>query len=140
MKAWHFANYDDFLKYGDGRKIILGETLSVEGTPKLCSHGLHGNVSILDAMKYAGGPNLWLVEITGNVQIGDDKICGNSRKALVQYGNILPLIVEFSFWCSSRAAESTKSAAKYAEYAESAAKYERQAQEDWWTEKLSQLK
>jgi len=129
--GFHFSNLAGTLANGDGRKIVLGETLSVEGSPELCSFGLHWSEQVRQALKY-GNARLWLVEGWGDVQRGDDKYCGTHRKAIKDYGNILPLIVEYAFWCSERAAEY---AAKYAEYAAA----ERKAQEQWWHDRLSQL-
>ena len=122
--AFHFSNKAGTLGYGDGRQIRVGETLSVDCKPELCKIGLHGSQSVVDALGYAGGARLWKVEIWENVDCGDDKLCGNNRRAVVDYGEILPIIVEFAKWCSDRAAKSAESAAKsakYAEYAKSAA-------------------
>jgi hypothetical protein len=125
--AYHFSRNDDRLGHGDGRKIVLGETLSVDGKPKLCEHGLHGSIRLVDALGYASGSHLWVVEIWGKVDVGDDKICGNNRRAVVQYGDVLPLIAEFAYWCADRAAkyaaESAEYAAESAKYAEYAAEY-----------------
>jgi len=137
-RVFHFSRNDDCLGYGDGREIKLGKTLSVEGQPILCQHGLHGSISILDALKYASGSHLWAAEIWGNVQVDDDKLCGNYRVPIREYGDILPLIVEFAFMCSKRAAEYAEYAAKYA-YAAEYATQERMYQENWWKEKLAQL-
>src|SRR5690606_12638336 len=115
VKAWHFSNNEGTLGYGDGRQIILGETLSADGKPVPCSYGLHGSKSIIDAMGYASGCRLWRVEIWGEIDEDDDKLCGRNRRALVDYGDIMPQIVEFAKWCAERAQEFAKSA-KYAEY------------------------
>ena len=158
--AYHWSRNDDCLGYEDGRQIVLGETLSVSGKPILCEHGLHGSVSIVDALSYASGSHLWVVEISGNVQISDDKLCGQNRKALIEYGDLLPIIVEFAFWCAERIANyaanyaaeyadesaksDAKSAANCAKHAANHANYtadsEKLAQEEWWAEKLQQLK
>lgn len=57
LLAWHFCSEDRRLGYGDGREIKEGESLRVEGTPVLCKFGLHASVRILDALKYASGPD-----------------------------------------------------------------------------------
>lgn len=142
--AFHWSRNDDRLGYGDGRKIVLGKTLSVKGKPEKCKHGLHGSESIMDALFYASGTHLWVVEIWGAVDTTDrDKICGQHRKAIAQYGDLMFLIVDFAKWCAVRSAEYAKSAESVAEYtAKSAksAKKERLAQEGWWYEKLAQIK
>ena len=157
--AYHWSRNDDCLGYEDGRQIVLGKTLSISGKPILCEHGLHASVSIVDALGYAAGSHLWLVEISGKIQNSEDKLCGQNRKALIEYGDLLPIIVDFAFWCAERVAEYAANCAKYAadyaaedaddaancakfaaNYAKFAADSEKLAQEEWWAEKLQQLK
>jgi len=38
MLGWYFCGRDRTLRYGDGRKIVVGETHTVKGPPKLCVH------------------------------------------------------------------------------------------------------
>lgn len=127
--CYHFSNAQGTLGFGDNRQIVLGETLSVDGTPKMCEWGLHGSQSILDALGYASGCHLWKVEISGNVDLGDDKLCGNNRKAIADYGDVMFLVVEFAKWCADRAAKSAKYATKSAKSAEYAAEYAEYAAE-----------
>lgn len=138
--CYHWSRNDDCLGHQDGRKIVLGETLSVDGIPSLCNHGLHGSLSVIDSLRYASGSHLWKVEIWGSVDMNDDILCGKNRKAIVEYGNLLPIILEFAYWCANRAKQYTNSTeyvksakyafiavdkySKYAEYvADSIAKY-----------------
>src|SRR3990172_8584973 len=80
MKAWYFARANNRLAYGDNRAIILGKSHTIKDTPKLCNVGLHGSVKLLDALYYANSSLLYLVDITGKLDIGTDKICGKQRK------------------------------------------------------------
>ena len=82
MKAWHFTNEKMTLGYGDGRKIVEGECLSCEGDIEICRNGMHGSKRIVDALRYAPGPILTRVEITGDVVEDDNKIAGRHRKVL----------------------------------------------------------
>lgn len=82
MKAWYFSNSDCRLGYGDGRQIKAGVTHSVNRAPVLCRYGLHGSVNILDALRYAPGPYVWRVNLSGNMDIGSDKIAATSRTYL----------------------------------------------------------
>ena len=107
MKAWHFSAADNRLGYGDGRLIEIGVTHSVEGEPVLCSHGLHGSTRIVDALQYADGPNLWRVEISGQVQKGDDKMCGLHRTAIALYP-CEELLREFARKCALQHVEKIK--------------------------------
>ena len=66
MHAWYFSAAN-VLPNGDGRKIVIGETLTVTGDIIPCERGLHASVSAFDALQYAPGPLLWRVELGGTV-------------------------------------------------------------------------
>ena len=89
IKAWHFAIANNkgqpILGFGDGREIIDGSTLSINGPINMCKNGLHGSVKILDALGYASGPIITRVEISGDIIIGHNKIVGRNRKCLWHY-------------------------------------------------------
>ena len=80
--GWHFCAEDKRLGYDDGREIIEGETLRVEGEPALCQHGLHASERLIDALKYAPGPILCRVELSDGIIKGDDKAVARARKTL----------------------------------------------------------
>ena len=82
---WHFTASDRILRYGDGREVIAGKTLSVDGEPELCTRGLHACKNILDACGYAPGPYIWWVELSGKVIHDGDKSVGTRRKAVWGY-------------------------------------------------------
>ena len=82
LLGWHFCTEDKRLGYDDGREIIEGETLRVEGKPVLCKHGLHASERIIDALKYAPGPILCRVELSDGIVHGDDKAVAHSRETL----------------------------------------------------------
>ena len=82
MKAYYFSNKDKSLRYGDDRKIQLGITHKVSGPVKACGKGLHASLRMIDALKYAPGAYLWLVDIGGEIDKSDDKICGTERSYL----------------------------------------------------------
>lgn len=86
--AWHFTGDDKKLGYGDGRQVRAGRTLKVKFPwlgfikPTLCEAGMHGSENILHALKYAHGPYLWRVEMSGDIVRDDEKLVAASRKAL----------------------------------------------------------
>ena len=82
LECWHFANNDLRLGYGDGREIVAGESLRVEGAPKLCEYGLHGSKRLIDALKYASGHMLCRVELSDEIIEGHDKAVARERKTL----------------------------------------------------------
>lgn len=85
MKAWYFAREDRRLQYGDNRRIVIGETHIVDCKPTLCKQGLHGSISIRDALSYAPGTMLYLVDLSGEMDIGEDKIAAQVRKYLAGF-------------------------------------------------------
>ncbi len=99
MKAWHFCGTNRVLGYDDGRAIVVGETLTVDGPPVLCRHGLHGSVRAIDALSYAVGPVACWTEITGDVVEGDDKIVGTAR-TVIWMADATGALREFARWCA----------------------------------------
>ena len=87
MFGWHFLSDDCRLGYGDGREVIVGETLTVDCEPVMCQSGLHWSENILDALYYAPGNVCSFVEGGGTIITGDDKCVGTSRRTLWM-GNI----------------------------------------------------
>lgn len=82
LLGWHFCREDRRLGYDDGRLIVEGETLSVDCEPVLCKHGLHASDRLIDALKYAPGPVICRVELSGSIVRGDDKAVATHRKTL----------------------------------------------------------
>ena len=85
IKAWYFSGVDCRLRYEDDRPIVTGETHTVDCKPILCKSGLHGSIRPLDAIQYAPGPVVWRVELSGDMDVGDDKIAATERKYLWGY-------------------------------------------------------
>lgn len=85
MKAFYFATKERKLRYNDNRKIVVGETHSVSGRITLCENGLHASTSLLDALAYAPGSVLYLVELSGEMDVGVDKVAAQSRKYLAEF-------------------------------------------------------
>ena len=95
MKGWHFTDTSKTLRYGDGRKVEAGKTLTFKGTPELCEKGLHACKRLIDAIQYAPGPYVWRVELSGKVLHGDDKSVATKRKAIWGY-DATKVLREFS--------------------------------------------
>jgi hypothetical protein len=99
MKAYWFEPADGVLGYNDGRKPEVGKSHSVKCEPVLCSAGLHGSVRAVDALQYAQSSRLWLVDITGKIEIGKDKICGQCREYLA-VADVELVLREFARKCA----------------------------------------
>ena len=76
MKAWHFVGKT----LRDGRPVPKdGELLKFDGEPILCEQGLHASIEPFDALQYAPGNILCLVEIGGKIIKSDDKLVATER-------------------------------------------------------------
>ena len=84
LRGWHFLPADHRLAHGDGRKVRVGETLSLrEGQEVvLCQFALHGSENALDALRLGRKPTACRVEVWGDVQRESDKFGGRSRHCL----------------------------------------------------------
>ena len=92
--CWHFAdpieeNKSVRLGNFDHRTHSVGKTLKMKsvfgdnGTPRLCQQGMHGSRRIHDALLYTiHGWVLCLVEISGDIVEGEDKLVGRRRKLI----------------------------------------------------------
>ena len=98
-QGWHFAGYKEKLRFGDGRKIVVGETHKVECKPVLCESGLHASPTVYKALAYAPGPILFRVELSGIIVHGDNKSCATQRTYLARI-NINSLLHEFGRKCA----------------------------------------
>ena len=107
MKAWHFLRKDRKLRYGDGRLVKTGQTLTVDCKPVLCESGLHASVRPMDALLRAAGPVICRVEVGGQVVEGEGEIVGTERHAIwmAKATNTLHL---FACWCAEEALKSAK--------------------------------
>lgn len=82
MKAYHFLREDMTGLYGNEPPWKVGERRSVEGGLCLCDWGYHYGLTPSDALIYAPGPILCLVEVSEVGPKGKIKSCSRSRKLL----------------------------------------------------------
>jgi len=81
MRAYHFVN--ETLR--DGLPIPAdGEWLEHKGALVLCESGLHASKSAFDALKYAPGGTLCLVEVDGEIIKDSDKLVASRRKIIAR--------------------------------------------------------
>jgi hypothetical protein len=98
MKAFYFSNTDRRLRFRDNRKIHLGETHTVKGRLMMCERGLHASKNILDALDYAPGPVIYIVNVSAEI-VGDDKICSRSRTYVRGGIDIRHILLKFARMC-----------------------------------------
>lgn len=90
--AYHFVNST----LRDGRPIPAnGEWLEHEGDVVLCASGLHASVDAFDALEYAPGSVLCMVECSGEVIRGEDKLVCSRRRIIARF-DAEQLLWEFS--------------------------------------------
>jgi hypothetical protein len=99
MKAFYFATQDRKLRYGDDRPIVVGETHTVDCKPIPCEQGLHASKRLIDALRYAPGGVLYLVELSGEIVETDDKACATERKYLAEF-DLSNVLFKFSCACA----------------------------------------
>lgn len=82
--AWHFLPEDGKLSYGDDRKVVVGQTLSIPDnqTPDPCYRGMHASEDLCDAAQYNRGPILTRVEVWGDLKAQTDKVAARHRKVI----------------------------------------------------------
>ena len=79
--AWHFVGKTLW----DGSPIPKdGKWLVYKGPIVMCKSGLHWSRKLSEALKYAPGETLCLVEVGGNVVEGDDKGISTKRKIIAR--------------------------------------------------------
>jgi len=101
MKAWHFISNNKKLGYGDNRVVRVGQTYKYKGKEpiELCKRGMHGSVKIRDALQYAQGSIICLVEMSGEIIKGNDKVVATERKVLAMI-NGEKLLRKFACLCA----------------------------------------
>ena len=81
MKAWHFTAD----KLRDGRPLPRnGRWLKHDGPVEICKSGLHASREPFDALQYAPGDTLCLVEVEDVVKEQDDKLVARRRKIIAR--------------------------------------------------------
>ena len=94
--AYHFVAD----KLRDGRPIPAdGEWLVHDGEPIICQSGLHASWHPFDALQFAPGGTLCLVEVEEITDEQPEKLVCKRRK-IVQRIDAEPILREFARWCA----------------------------------------
>jgi hypothetical protein len=81
IRAWHFVGN----KLRDGWPIPAdGEWLEHDGPLILCRQGLHASRHPMDALRYAPGSTLCLVDCDGEIIESDDKLICRKRRIVAR--------------------------------------------------------
>ena len=99
IRAYHFHTG----RLRDGRPIPpLGEWLEHTGDVVICQSGLHASRHPADALTYAPGPYLDLVECDGIVTEHEDKLACSRRRRVATI-DATPLLVQYAGECAALA-------------------------------------
>ena len=86
VQAWHFLPEDRRLRYGGRDLVEAGKTYAAKGPLVLCrngnGNGMHASMRAIDALRYARGPIVCRVELSGKILHGYDKLCARKRTVL----------------------------------------------------------
>jgi hypothetical protein len=99
MLGWYFAPENGRLANGDGRRIRVGLTHSVDAPVILCRHGLHASERVIDALTYSTSSILYRVRLSGLIVRGDDKACATTRTYVARI-NAENVLREFARRCA----------------------------------------
>ena len=96
MKAYHF--FGGTLR--DGSPVPPdGQWLVHDGEIEMCARGFHASKCPFDALQYAPGNNLALVELGGEIIEGDDKAVAEKRK-IIKRIDAEPILFQFAKDCA----------------------------------------
>jgi hypothetical protein len=101
LRGYHFTG----CTLRDGRPIpAIGQWLEYDGPVVPCESGLHMSEHPMDALKYAPGNTLHLVELEGDCQPHGDPIdkCAGRRRRILATVDAEPLLRKFARWCALR--------------------------------------
>ena len=79
--AYHFVGE----KLCDGTPIPANGRWISRKDISMCNYGLHASLHPFDALQYAPGGTLCLVEIGGKIEYGDDKLVAQKRKIVARF-------------------------------------------------------
>jgi hypothetical protein len=101
--GWHFVRADGCLR--DGTRVERGGIYRLpEGTePVLCRRGFHASRRAIDALRFAPGPLVTRVALSGTVHEERDKIVGSVRTVLAGPVDASRVLREFACDCAERA-------------------------------------
>jgi hypothetical protein len=98
--AWHFVRDG---KLRDGRPLVVGEWLihdeATDEPLALCVRGLHASIDPLDALSFAPGSQVCLVEVGGRVIYDTDKLVCTARRPLWT-ADATEVLVDFARECA----------------------------------------
>jgi hypothetical protein len=94
--AWHFVGKT----LRDGRPVPANGVKLIHGrTPSICNHGFHASKNPFDALQYAPGNTLCLVEMSGEMDFQSDKMVATER-VIIHRIDATELLRKFARQCA----------------------------------------
>ena len=82
IRAYHFVSST----LRDGSAIPPdGEWLTFKGKPICCEQGYHASRHVADAVRFAPGETLCLVDLDGEIVEQEDKLCATKRRIVARF-------------------------------------------------------
>jgi len=108
LLGWHFLQASRRLNFEDNRLVRCGQTLMHQGELTMCVAGLHACPRIMDALRYAPGPIVERVELSGEILRHTGKAVAHRRKCL-WWLDATYILHEFACRCAEDALKLVKS-------------------------------
>lgn len=102
VQAWHFIRENRRLRWGHHGVVKPGKLLKVAGPPILCERGLHASRRLIDALRYAPGPVVCRVELSGEILEDSDKLVATERR-VIWMADATHTLHSFACWCAENA-------------------------------------
>jgi hypothetical protein len=99
--GWYWLPYNGCLYCPPYTEVEVGQTQTAEGPLELCENGMHASRRALDALRYARGPIVCRVELSGEILEGKDRLCARHRKVLAM-ADATKTLHEFACWCTEQ--------------------------------------
>lgn len=97
---WHFLQENRCLSHGDGRQVVVGETLAIEGEIGTYKRGLHAAKDALNAMNHVTGSIICIVKLGGTIIHNESGISVASERTPLWVYDAEKLLFEFACNCA----------------------------------------
>ena len=102
MYGWHFLKKDQKLQFPPHTLVTAGQQLTIDLPIELCSRGFHASKKPLDALKYAPGPVICRVSLSGKIVHDNDKSVATKRR-VIWLADATMVLHEFACLCAEDA-------------------------------------
>jgi len=105
--AWHFLRADRNTRFSPIEHVEPGRKLTVRPPLVMCKRGLHASIRPIDALRFAPGPIVCRVALSGEILTGPDKACATERTC-IWMADATRTLHEFACWCAEQALQNER--------------------------------